>query len=32
MYGKGIPGPINDKGLSDKPKAIKKCLIVFSLF
>jgi acyl CoA:acetate/3-ketoacid CoA transferase len=24
MYGKGIPGPINDKGLSDKPKAIKK--------
>jgi len=24
MYGKGMPGPINDKGLSAKPKAIKK--------
>jgi hypothetical protein len=24
MYGKGMPGPINEKGLSAKPKAIKK--------
>jgi hypothetical protein len=32
MYGKGIPGPINDKGLSDKPKAIKKMPNSFFFF
>jgi hypothetical protein len=32
MHGKGMPGPINEKGLSAKPKAIKKYLIIFSFF
>jgi len=32
MYGKGIPDPINEKGLSAKPNAIKKMPINFLFF
>jgi len=32
MYGKGIPDPINEKGLSAKPNAIKKCPLIFYFF
>jgi hypothetical protein len=32
MYGKGIPGPFNEKGLSAKPKAIKKIPSNFFFF